>query len=234
MRKLYLWFVIASMAFVLTSCATAKLKKKLPQDIKAWYDLHSMLMTTKVPKWIFDGNKSENYCFLRIPEKAQRAYIRMFWKVRTEGLAEEFYSRYYSANRLFCSEGRIGWRTDRGYVMMTCGFPQYQWRMTVSELYFRWSSNPMNRDKAFTTPDHDTDGTVYIIWEYFYRRNLVKLVFKYRRGSYDLGYDNLISTGYRLELERYNRKVFAPTEYGWDLVGGRVLDWVKEHDSKIP
>jgi len=107
--------------------------------------------------------------------------------------------------------------------------------MTVSDLYFRWSSNPRNRGGVFITPDHDIDGTVYIIWEYYYRGSLVRLVFKYRRGSYYLNYDSVISAGYRVELERYNQKVFAPTEYGWDLIGGWVYDWTKkEKENEIP
>jgi len=228
MRKLYLWLTITLMVFTLAFCSTTKLRRKLPKDIRNWYDLHSILMQTKVPKWIFDSNKSEKYCFLRIPEKAQRMYIAMFWKVRTEGSADEFYSRYHSANKLFYGEGRTGWRTDRGHAMMTCGFPQYQWKMTVSDLHFKWSSDPRNMSRRFVTPDHDMDGTVYIIWEYYYRANLVRFVFKYQRGSYNLIYDSHMGFGNQLEVLRYNRKIFAPTEEGWDLIGGWVYDWIKE------
>lgn len=222
MKKLIVLIIALALLF---SCSPRV--KKLSPDIKAWYHLHSILMTTKVPDWIFEGNKSERWCFLRIPKNLQRMYVTIFWKIRAEGLAEEFYDRYHTANRLFHTEGILGWKTDRGYALLNYGFPYSTRKVSVSDLYFRYTLNP-NNAHAFVTPDHDIDGTVYIIWEYYHGRMVIGVVFQYSRGTYNFSYNSTISISNQLNLLRYNRKVFAPTIDGWDLVGSLVYDWTKK------
>lgn len=201
-RKKIVLFLASLLLFF--SCSA---KEKLPRDIKDWYNLHSVLMGAKVPQWIVEGNCSERYCFLRIPEKAQRMYMAVFWKVRAEGLSEVFYHNINMANLLF-----NGWSTDRGYVYSLCGMPQ--------DIYY--IRNQRDNTK------NDIEGNQHQIWRYYLRGCTYSIVFEYRIGTWRLSLNSARGTNDYSLLIKKSLEIFHPTKEGWDLVGGWVLDWIED------
>jgi len=214
--------------FIFSSCVTLNLEKqlkKLNPTIGGWYELHEVLMESKVPQWIDERGKSEKMHFLRLPQKMQLRYIQMFWEIRTEGIGEEYYNRIAMANRSY-REGKPGWKTDRGKVLILCGFPQYRRYITIYDLALRNQSNP-----NWQQPAYSNEGYVYETWTYYQQGCPTQYVFKYRSGNtWDRNYSSVINLGNQTRFERECRKLFAPTEEGWDLWGGILLQWVREND----
>lgn len=194
---------------LLLSCSLPK----MPQDIKGWHDLHKVLMTAKVPKWIYDGKKSENYCFRRIPEKAQRWYIQNFWEIREKELRDVFYGRVQTANYFF-----RGWRNDRGYVVLTCGYP----------VDIRYIKNHNRRDPGKV----DIEGNKYQIWSYWYRGRMMSITFEYRLSDWRLAQASTHSINNLTELIRANQKIFQPTEEGWNIVATGLLEWLRDETGE--
>lgn len=202
-----LFFIIT-----LTSCVTFRLEKqlkKLSPALAEWYEIHSILMETKVPRWIDDRGGKEKVHFLRLPQQMQLAYTTIFWKIRHEGAREEFYNRVAVANKSFSGEGRAGWKTDRGQVLLLCGFPQYL------------AHYPLISEKR---ADHSFEGYLYQVWEYYQQGHLVRYVFKYSDPD-TWRRDFTINRGLQSNFEIRCKELFAPTEDGWDLWGSLLFEW---------
>jgi len=215
MKLKRLFILILCLTFC--SCVTFRLERqlgKLNPAIAEWYGYHSILMETKIPKWIDERGGREKIHFLRLPQELQVAYIAIFWKIRTEGAREEYYTRIAVANRSFAGEGKPGWRTDRGQVLLLCGFPTYIIHYPIIKQF---------------SADHNTEGYLYEVWEYYQQGYLIRYTFKYRAPN-TWCRDFSLSQGNQANLEKQYRKLFAPTEDGWDLWGGILLQWVKENE----
>jgi len=225
MKKVIVLFVLLFFIFSFTSCVTFRLEnqlKKLSPAISQWYKVHSILMETKIPRWIDERGGSEKMHFLRLPQEIQLKYIQMFWEIRTEGARGEYYNRIAMANKSY-REGKPGWKTDRGKILILCGFPQYRRFITVYDLALQNRSNP-----NWQQPACSNEGYVYEIWTYYQRRFSTQYVFKYRSGNtWDRNYSSVISLENQTHLERECRKLFAPTEGGWEEWGNILYQWVK-------
>lgn len=202
MKKLILLIVATALLF---SCSGRV--SKLPEDIKTWYKLHSILMEAKVPGWIVEGNYSEKKCFLRIPEQAQRLYARLFWEVRREGLADVFYRRVAVARQWYVDE-----TTDMGYAVVLLGLP----------MDIRYIQNYRYQEK------NNTEGYQYQIWYYYHQSLMVSITFEWHLTEWRLALHNIGGMSNYNRLAKKNLKAFEPTEEGWDLIGSWVLSWVKE------
>ena len=219
MKRLVYLIPLIFLCFLFSSCITFRLEKqlrKLNPAIAEWYEYHSILMGMKIPKWIDERGGREKVHFLRLPQELQVAYIGMFWKMRIEGTKEEYYNRIAVANRSFSKEGRPGWRTDRGQVLLLCGFPIHITHYPI-----------INRGGKGL----DIEGHRYEIWEYYQRGQLIRYAFKYHvpnawRREFSISSD----TRGEGSFEKQCQKLFAPTEDGWDLWGGILLQWVKENE----
>jgi len=215
MRKTILITISLSL---LLSCATANLERKLPKDIREWYDLHWVLMQTDVPEWIIEGNRTERYCFLLLPEAAQRMYMNIFWEVRQEGLDEEFYSRVELANKLFRTEKRLGWRTDRGRTLLLCGYPDY--------IQYYFHGQPSYKPSMPMGEGHIQ------VWMYYHLNYMVRYTFELRAmDEWRLNYGIGVSGDQRY-LEDKWRKIFAPTEEGYDMISSYALEWIKGNEGR--
>jgi len=219
MKRLVYLTPLIFLCFLFSSCATFHLEKRLKKlnpVIAEWYSYHSILMGMKIPKWIDERGGREKVHFLRLPQKLQVAYIGIFWKIRTEGAREEYYNRMAVANGSFTGEGKPGWRTDRGQVLLLCGFPTYIIHYPIVGQGGEGSN---------------IEGHRYEIWEYYQRGRLIRYAFKYQvpnewRREFFISFN----MGGQNDFEKQCQKLFAPTEDGWDLWGGVLLQWVKENE----
>ena len=169
-------------------------------------------MTADVPTWIFDGGKSEKWCFLRLPEKMQRLYINIFWKVRIPGLSDLFYRRVATANYLYG-----GWRTDQGWACIVCGVPD--------EIRYVRS---MRKEEG-----SDIQGHRLQIWYYYFGGSRMRIVFEWRYSEWRLSMDTSLHglSNYTF-LTKRNLKKFKPTEEGWEMIGNMALEWVRKKEKK--
>lgn len=217
MKKTITLLILLFFIISFTSCVTFRLEKqlkKLEPTIAQWYEYHKILMETKIPRWIDERGGREKVHFLRLPPTMQLAYIKMFWKMRAEGAREEYYYRVGASNKLFNKEGKPGWKTDRGQVLLLCGFPQY---ITHYPIFNRGGK------------DSDLEGYRYEVWEYYQRGHIVRYTFKYYapdtwRGEHSF----LLDAGNQADFERQCRELLAPTEDGWDSWGSLLLAWWRE------
>ena len=74
--------------------------------------------------------REERKVFLEMPDSAKPEFIDEFWKRRdpdpdTEEneFKIEYFHRIDEADKTFLSEGRPGWLTDRGRILILFGFP---------------------------------------------------------------------------------------------------------------
>jgi len=212
--------VIALLILALAACTTYRLERGLPKDIKEWYDTHSIWMEYgKVPEWIDEHNDSERSHFLRLPEKLQREYIKYFWRMRRLGCAEVYYERIEAADELFRSEGRAGRDTDRGKVMLLCGMP------TCVDWYY----------EGHRTIESSMPQTGYFqVWTYVqWGAAYCRYIFEYREpNTWRLSFNSVFDMGNQLQVERYWRKLFAPTEDGWAAWGNRLATLLSNKESR--
>ena len=223
---------MVGVCLLLSSCATIRLKKQLDAPLKGWLTYHESLMSAKVPKWLDERGGRELGHFLRLSREMQKKYVSMFWQMREEGAEEIYRDRIGIANGAFTNEGKPGWKTDRGHVLLACGSPQFIRIITVSDLAFDFESNPKNKGRTFLAPPSDFDGTVYIHWTYYYKNRGVRFTFQYAHSGYVLSYGSLNSIGQQGDIMSYSKRLFAPTEDGWYLWGSELLKWVKEQENK--
>jgi len=102
-----------------SSCGTYNLEKKLSPTYADFISKVRYIITGK-----------EEKAFLKLPDSEKDKFIEEFWKRRdpyptTE--ENEFKTQYFDlinqANRLFLSEGKPGWLTDRGRIYILFGPP---------------------------------------------------------------------------------------------------------------
>jgi len=89
-----LLFLFSASFTIGQTCAT---EKELPPDIKAWFEIHQVLMQNKVPEIKEDWTEAD--VFLAIHPEMQRTYRFLFWELREPGLKEVF-----EANLLYDAE----------------------------------------------------------------------------------------------------------------------------------
>lgn len=198
--------------FCLCACMTISLEKKLPKEIRNWYDLHSVYMDTQVPKEIDAKKPTEKMYFLRMTDQQRRKYINLFWEIREIGAKEEFQLRYRIAQAVF-KEGRQGWQTDRGWLMLLCGQPDYvEYRDENGQPYMEGNEEWTNLGEG---------ERCFQIWRYWTPRgtDLIDFVFEWKiTGTWELRpyYD-----GRLINFINYWKWRMAPVDEGWEL-------WAKE------
>ena len=195
------------LTFLISACSLYRLERKLPDDIKAWYKIHVFLMESKVPIWLdarFDKEISERRHFLTLSEDWQRAYMKYFWRIRTEGLKWAFEERMAAANQAF-REGRPGWQTDRGKIFIKFGVPQF------AQSYMERSGYA----------DRDIDGYAVLVWGYYFGSNIVQYVFRFvSPNSWRADFSNRLATmGAQMEHHRWFVETWGPTQEGWETWG---------------
>ena len=195
-------------------CATMELERGLPSDIKQWYEKHSLIMNGKVPACVNESEPSECQYFLQLPERIQREYIDLFWKIRPQGSSECFYSRISFANQAFRGEGTNGWKTDRGRIFILFGEP-------TSIRWFRYGQ------ECFT-PIHVAQKGDICVW-YYFASGIGESIFTFRSRA---------DSSWRLEEQHINatlhnqhiKKLYGPIEDDWDLWARKLLRYVKKEE----
>jgi len=188
------------------------LERKLPKDIRDWYDLHGQLMETRVPEWIDENTPTEKLHFLRLPTEWQRVYMTIFWQLRQMNAEWLFYERVEFANENFKHEGRLGWKTDRGRVFILCGSPQHiQW---------------YRRDSVSLPSDGMLDGSYIQVWHYSqYGIGFANYAFQYNPPmTWRRTIVGAASVGNQLQLEKYWKAVLGVTPGGWEIWGDKLYE----------
>jgi len=213
--KIILLFLVMA---IISSCATFKMERKLAPQFKDWYWQHVVLMETKIPTWLDASGPLEKLHFLRLPNELKVAYIQYFWKIRQEGTREVFEWRVRVADEAFNDEGILGRLTDRGRVFILCGQP-------LEVFYY----NEYGQDFSAMSAYLPTSSTL-MMWAYWqYGAGYARYVFQFVPPSkWQLSYSNLFDMGYQLELERQNKRFFAPTEEGLMEWGAFLVEWQKK------
>jgi GWxTD domain-containing protein len=110
------------MAFLLASCASARLEKQLDPKSR---DFISKVRYTITPE--------ERRAFLALLDGDREAFVEDFWKRRdpTPATADneyrtEYFSRIEQANHLFSGGAAPGWLQDRGRIYITLGPPDHR------------------------------------------------------------------------------------------------------------
>lgn len=213
MSKRWITVLVILSISALITCVTLKLERGLPNDIKAWYDLHQVIMDSYPPKPLDMIQRSERKMFLTLPVEKQRQYIQMFWTVREEGLQEEYKLRLQIAAKWFRGEGIPGHLTDRGRAMLLFGQPNYmEFRDQNGQLYNegeeRWGYAKRGGYRWFQ---------IWIYWhgQGFFQR-LIRHYFEYdsRDCWRDIPNDDY---EYRQFVD-YWRWRMGPTEDGWKII----------------
>lgn len=190
----------------LQACSTLGLINKLPDDIRAWYEDHKIIMQNKLTaEFSEDGNiYTEEQYFLTMNPDLQRRYIKIFWSLRWDSCQAEFYARAALANRLFREGGRPGRNTDRGYFFILAGPP-----ITVECYPDTRQSSSMFRD------DSDLAGNSYMQWSYFNRGKVINVWFRYRQGSWKQEPTSAVSSS---EVANFIKdSLFYWFPFDWDL-----------------
>lgn len=102
-----------------SACELHNLQKKLPPNYADFLSKVRYIITSK-----------EQKAFLKLPDSEKDQFIEEFWKRRnpypeTEEnvFKTEYFNRIDQANKLFLSEGKPGWLTDRGRIYILFGPP---------------------------------------------------------------------------------------------------------------
>lgn len=183
---------------VFVSCATHKLERRLIPELRTWYELHLPVLENELPDWAVEalhealpktfGKKhvTEKQFFLRLPSVAAQAeYTRIFWNLRGGApMAKEYYMRVSAATNVFREEAQFkgqGWKTDRGWLLLRCGFPidirTFRIVTTDDEQIKRPSSGGremmLNDGLESLTADIKPDATYVQEWRYIFGKATV-------------------------------------------------------------
>lgn len=201
MKRLILVAIILLMA-----CVELQLERKMPQDIRNWYEQHWIIMEYPVPKDL--GGQLERLYFLRLSVDLQRKYIQNFWTLRDIVAKDEYALRMSVVMRWFRSEGIDPWNTDVGRVLLLCGQPDYE------DKYDEEGMAVMGDDEEWLAPD----VIRYWVWKYWWGdsffSSLISLRFLWRNGKWV--YLESMEARDR-DFIQYWRWKMAPTEEGWEL-----------------
>ncbi len=207
-----LFIIVLVSLLVQFSCTTIKLEQKLDLKVKEWYELHSAIMLSKVPKSIDRKQPEEWRYFLNLTPRLQKLYIGMFWIMRDPDAKKEFTLRVSVANYWFRGEGCTGWQTDMGWLMLRVGQPDYEdWKYLDN--YGRLIPN-INQ----TQEEWDYAKTRYFrIWKYWIGKGLTTMAeftFQYQINSKWklLAMFNDFNQRKLLEVRQQET---APTDEGW-------------------
>ena len=114
--------LVLGAAFLLASCASERLAKRLDPASREFYSKVRYIITAE-----------ERKAFLALPGADRSAFVEDFWKRRdpkpeTEEneFKTEYFNRIATANRLFSGGASPGWLQDRGRVYISLGPPDYR------------------------------------------------------------------------------------------------------------
>jgi len=117
--RILLALVLAAAAVPAGGCRLMRLERKLAPGDADFYDKVRYIIT-----------REERKIFLELPDSGKAGFIDEFWKRRdpdpqTEEneFRDEYFRRIDEATRLFHGEGRPGWLTDRGRILVLFGSP---------------------------------------------------------------------------------------------------------------
>jgi GWxTD domain-containing protein len=119
-RRRRLAFGLLFLALALSaSCRTYNLERKLPPK---YADFISKV------RYIISGKEEKT--FLKLPDSEKDKFIEDFWARRDpypnsgeNEFKKQYFDRIDQANKLFLSEGKPGWLTDRGRIYILFGPP---------------------------------------------------------------------------------------------------------------
>lgn len=119
---LFSFLLTSFLFFSSSSCRLYKLERKLdPVNAEFLFKVR-YIITSK-----------ERKVFLELPDSEKEEFKEEFWKRRdpdpdTEEneLKMEYFNRIEQANELFVSEGKPGWLTDRGRILILFGPPSFR------------------------------------------------------------------------------------------------------------
>jgi len=105
--------------FIISSCATSRLKKNLDPESKEFLSIVRYIIT-----------KQEKKIFLNLPPSERKFFIENFWKKRDPDPSTEinefkegYFGRIEMANKLFKGSSTPGWLQDRGRIYILLGPP---------------------------------------------------------------------------------------------------------------
>lgn len=202
-RTIVSFFYIILLSLIGVSCffsCTTLDKRVKGKEWADWFVLHEPLMHTKVPKWIDARNLTEREHFLRLPDKLQIEYIKMFWKIRFPGLDEVFYSRLAYVRQYF-TDMQNPWHSQMGRVFLLLGEPMYRY-------YYR------NGIQALE--DSMPESGDIQVWAYYTHGGTASYIFVYQGVMWYADLSNTRAHGAQVMIEEYARREFAPTSIGWD------------------
>ena len=215
-KSLICVLIVLFAILVAVSCTYYHLSRRLPADIKDWYELHSPLMDSKVPLWIDANNRTESQHFLKMPTHVQETYIyEYFWQMRHPEMRDVFYSRLNYV-RVFFSQAVNPWNDHRGRVLLLAGEPTWV-------RYYRHGTE--QAESAMP------EGGDILEWYYFMRGvGECRYYFEFTppdtwRLSMGTG---LRAMGNRDMFERRCREEFEPTPEGWVSYAEYLYEVIKE------
>jgi GWxTD domain-containing protein len=129
----WLSFSVLSIFLVLSSsCRLYKLARQLPPEYADFLSKVRYIIT-----------RQEEKIFLELPHSEKDKFIKDFWARRdpdpdTEEneFKMEYFDRIEEANKLFVSEGKAGWLTDRGRIYILFGPPTDRIADYMGDEYF--------------------------------------------------------------------------------------------------
>lgn len=112
-------FLSFTLILSFTSCRLYRLKQKLEPEDKEFLSKVRYIITNK-----------ERKIFLELPDDERDEFKKKFWERRdpdpdteVNEFKREYFNRMERANKLFISEGRPGWLTERGRIYILFGPP---------------------------------------------------------------------------------------------------------------
>ena len=119
MRASRFLFGLSLVLMCVASCYYHRLEQQLDFESRDWLQRVSYIITSQ-----------ERKVFLSLPEAEREAFREEFWQKRDPDpmtaeneLKVEYFGRLERANELFFGEGREGYLTDRGRILVLYGLP---------------------------------------------------------------------------------------------------------------
>jgi GWxTD domain-containing protein len=203
MKRLVIPVVVS--VVILTACAIYHLEQSLPKDIREFYELHRNVMLYPVPEYVSPKKMIEAHYFLRLPTAQQRAYMKIFWDIRFLDAKANFALRVKLAKSAFRGEGRDGWRTDRGILMLQCGQPDY--------IDFEDSTGQLCLDDTHEWSTEQIRQT----WSYWAGSGLthmIKFTFVWVYRDRTWRFEGVHGLD-QIDFIQYQQNLMAPTDDGW-------------------
>ena len=209
--KRFIWGLAAGILLLIV-CSTLKMERGLSPTHKKFYDHVWLIMETRVPKDIDPKQPYERVYFLKLTPEQKDKYIKLFWEMREVDAEKEYQFRTELATKAFRGEGIDGEKTDRGFILLLCGQPDYLECVDQNGDYY----NAGEEEWGYA---EQAERRWFQKWIYWYGqgffRQLVPVWFEYdktRTWHYIPSTDSQ-----QKSFIDYCRWRLGPTPEGWDL-----------------